>query len=100
MKVNIDINQCDFCEMREITLPECLICKKHICKDHGFYIETLSRLWKLKKESKSSNVFPLYSKKEYLCIECKDKQIEFLKIYALQLNNYAVELENQLLEPD
>lgn len=95
-KITIEVCQCDFCGIQEITLPECVVCGKHMCKKHRTGV--LFGVYNIRERTdKLSSVF---KEERYLCPECLgDRKEVYLKL-AEELITEAEKVPEEPVEPE
>lgn len=77
MKITIEVCQCDFCGIREITLPTCIVCGKHMCSKHQTKVDFGVFYERVRNEKLSS----VYKESSYICPECQgDRKTTYLKL--------------------
>ena len=96
VKIQAEIYQCDFCSVKALVLPECILCGKHMCEKHrgAGAIKT-----SILRES-NNKVYYSFGRTEYICFDCANDKPNFLRKCALVLENEADRIEQEPpLEP-
>ena len=77
VEIQITAYQCDFCGIRALSMPACIVCGKHMCVKHRIAVDFGIFEYREKSEKLSS----VYKESEYVCIECsKDKKALYIKL--------------------
>jgi hypothetical protein len=76
----MEICQCDFCGIRDIVLPECLVCGKHMCVKHRFAVDF--GIFELRERTEKTA--SVYKESDYICPECHgDRKLLYTKLAAI-----------------
>jgi hypothetical protein len=77
VKITVEICQCDFCSVRDLVLPQCIVCGKHICIKHQNQV----KFGVFEMRVKSDKLTSVYKEERYLCPECKgDRKAVYTKL--------------------
>lgn len=80
--IKMDVCQCDFCGLKELTLPTCAVCGKHMCVQHRNAVDFGVFSTRERNEKFSS----VYKESDTICPECiKDKPVLYVKLAEILL---------------
>lgn len=79
VEIQITAYQCDFCGIRDLSLPTCVVCGKHLCKKHRKIID----FGVFEIQVRNERVTSVFKEERYLCPVCTGKRADvYLKLAA------------------